>query len=135
VNRPRGAQPGNHNALKHGFYSRLFHRAELRDLQTADPTGLVDEINLLRLHLRRLLECQPDLVDFYQLVEYTRLVNLLAAGINRLVRTQAYLTSVAPQVADQLQQALQELEAEGLFDQPPTLQGSTPPPREELEGD
>ena len=32
--RKRGGQPGNLNALKHGFYSRLFREPEIADLDT-----------------------------------------------------------------------------------------------------
>jgi hypothetical protein len=48
--RPRGAQPGNSNAVKHGFYSRKFHPQELNDLdlllaanQVKYVVGLVEE--------------------------------------------------------------------------------------------
>ena len=30
--RKRGAQPGNTNALKHGFYARAYRSGELNDL-------------------------------------------------------------------------------------------------------
>ena len=51
--RKRGAQPGNTNALKHGFYSAQFSDLELTDLETALGDGLGDEIALLRVMIRR----------------------------------------------------------------------------------
>jgi hypothetical protein len=36
--RKRGAQPGNKNALKHGFYSRYYRRRELND-RREQPRG------------------------------------------------------------------------------------------------
>jgi hypothetical protein len=42
--RSRGAQPGNTNALKHGFYSKRFSQLELTDLETALGDGLGDEV-------------------------------------------------------------------------------------------
>ena len=62
--RPKGAQPGNTNALKHGFYSKRFSDLELTDLEFTLGDGLGDEIALLRVLLRRFIsaiDAQPDL--------------------------------------------------------------------------
>jgi hypothetical protein len=53
--RHRGAQPGNVNALKHGFYSRRFNRGELNDLDQVVPYSLTDEINMMRVVIRRVV--------------------------------------------------------------------------------
>jgi hypothetical protein len=56
----RGAQPGNTNSLKHGFYSTQFQKGEQSDLRKAAPVaryaGLQDEIDLIRVFLRRTIE-------------------------------------------------------------------------------
>jgi hypothetical protein len=49
-----GGQPGNRNALKHGFYSKLFKPGELDDLNAVLADGLTDEIAMLRVVVRRL---------------------------------------------------------------------------------
>ncbi len=54
--RRRGGQPGNTNALKHGFYSRNFSLAERRGLQGTEGVVLGDEIGLLRVLIRRFAE-------------------------------------------------------------------------------
>jgi hypothetical protein len=54
--RKSGGQPGNTNALKHGFYSKNFSLAERRGLQAAEGLVLVDEISLLRVLIRRFAE-------------------------------------------------------------------------------
>jgi hypothetical protein len=51
-----GAQPGNTNALRHGFYSRRFCRAEKDDLQRNLLNNLDDEIALLRVAIRRVFD-------------------------------------------------------------------------------
>jgi hypothetical protein len=51
-----GGQPGNTNALKHGFYSKHFSLAERRGLQAAEGLVLGDEIGLLRVLIRRFVE-------------------------------------------------------------------------------
>ncbi len=56
--RARGAQRGNTNALKHGFYSRHLtdaQRADLADAQELDPAELADEIALVRARLAALI--------------------------------------------------------------------------------
>ena len=50
--RKRGAQPGNKNALKHGFYAGNFSSTELTDLEVSLAKGLGDEIALLRVLIR-----------------------------------------------------------------------------------
>ena len=51
-----GGQPGNTNALKHGFYTKNFSLAERRGLQAAEGILLGDEIGLLRVLIRRFAE-------------------------------------------------------------------------------
>ena len=61
MKRNKGAQPGNRNARKHGFYSKVMTRSEKLELQKAvSVEGLGDEIALLRLKIFQLLERDPD---------------------------------------------------------------------------
>lgn len=52
-----GAQPGNFNTLKHGFYSRRFQAAEVADLDllTAQVGDVDQEITMLRVAMRRVM--------------------------------------------------------------------------------
>ena len=52
----RGGQPGNTNALKHGFYTKNFSLTERRGLQEIEGVVLSDEIGLLRVLIRRFAE-------------------------------------------------------------------------------
>jgi len=59
--RKRGAQLGNQNARKHGFYSRVLDEAEQLDFELATGIeGIDDEIALLRVKIKSLLERDPD---------------------------------------------------------------------------
>jgi hypothetical protein len=49
----RGGQPGNTNALKHGFYTNNFSLAERQGLESINEIILADEIALLRVLIRR----------------------------------------------------------------------------------
>jgi hypothetical protein len=80
----RGAPKGNQNARTHGFYSRALTEAEKIELDEASYVeGIDQEIALLRIKLRELVENEPDRIDLH----------LEAANtIARLVRTR-YLIS------------------------------------------
>jgi len=82
--RKKGAQPGNNNAVKHGFYSKALREAERLSLQEAVKVeGVDEEIALLRYTLAELVENYPDRIDLQ--IE-------TASAISRLVRTR-YLLS------------------------------------------
>jgi len=57
--RKRGAQPGNQNACKHGFYSKHLEKARRQEIKEAARNGLDEEIALLRLKIRDILEHDP----------------------------------------------------------------------------
>jgi len=75
----RGAPKGNQNARKHGFYSRALTEAEKLEMEEASYVeGIDQEITLLRIKLRDLVENEPHRIDLH----------LEAANtIARLVRT------------------------------------------------
>ena len=55
--RKRGAQPGNQNARKHGFYSKHFTPDQTNQLEASDDLkDLGPEINLLRVKLNTILD-------------------------------------------------------------------------------
>ena len=59
--RKRGAPKGNQNARKHGFYSRVLDEAEQLDLELASGVeGIDDEIALLRVKIKSILEKDPE---------------------------------------------------------------------------
>ena len=57
----RGAPEGNQNARKHGFYSRVLTDEERQDLEQAtEVEGIDEEIALLRVKIKSLVENDPD---------------------------------------------------------------------------
>jgi hypothetical protein len=107
-----GAPSGNTNAVKHGFYSKRYRVGEARDLQNCKYTGLQDEIDLLRVFMRRIVDNSPQNATFPELIELMRILNLSASTITRLARTQKFLVGESNEVADALKQALEELSGE-----------------------
>ena len=79
VVRRRGAPKGNQNARKHGFYSKVLDEAEQLDLELASGVeGIDDEIALLRVKIKSILEKDP---------EDIRLIMQATNTLARLVRT------------------------------------------------
>ena len=79
----RGTPKGKQNARKHGFYSQaLADAARLHLEEAANIEGVDEEIAVLRLKLRDLVQNHPDSVD---------LQIKLANAIGRMVRTRYQL--------------------------------------------
>jgi uncharacterized protein YjcR len=76
MNGNRGAPKGNQNARKHGFYSRVLDEQERLDFEQATSVeGLDDEIALLRVKIKSLVERDPENIK------------LIMLAINTLART------------------------------------------------
>jgi hypothetical protein len=109
--RRRGAPKGNLNALKHGFYTRRLKKHDLTGVEATNNKDLVEEIALIRVFTRCLLESiEPDL-DSFELAAILRALCLASATITRLVKTQCLLASSHSSVHDDISQAIQEVNA------------------------
>ncbi len=109
---PRGAPKGNLNALKNGFYSRLFHNAETSDLASDTPGSLEHEITLLRVMIRRTMQLADGIDD---IKEATRVLDALGAAAGRLanlLRAQRTLNETNDGLADEISLAIQQVNAE-----------------------
>lgn len=103
IPRKRGGQPGNRNAVKHGFYARSWKYRDRKGLEEVDPVGLADEIALMRVCIRRLAETfTPDLPQEQQM-RFMRTLSQAAYALNRMVRTQQLIT---PEEESELRQVL-----------------------------
>ena len=61
TDRKRGAPKGNQNARKHGFYAKALDEAEQLDFELATGVeGIDDEIALLRVKIKSLIEHDPE---------------------------------------------------------------------------
>ena len=75
----KGAPKGNQNARKHGFYSKVLDEAERLDFELATGVeGIDDEIALLRVKIKSLLERDP---------ENIKLIMQASNTLARLIRT------------------------------------------------
>ncbi len=82
--RKRGAPKGNQNARKHGFYSRVLDEAEQLDFELASGVeGIDDEIDLLRVKIKSILEKDPENIS---------LIMQATSALERLVKTRFNIT-------------------------------------------
>ena len=82
--RKRGAPKGNQNARKHGFYSKVLDEAERLDFELASGVeGIDDEIALLRVKIKSILENDP---------ENIKLIMQATSALARLVKTRYNIT-------------------------------------------
>jgi uncharacterized protein YjcR len=109
---PRGAPKGNLNALKNGFYSRLFRNSETSELEEDQLASLENEITLLRVMMRRTMELADGIDD---LNDATRVLDALGAAAGRLanlLRTQKSLQDPQTGAADEISIAIQQVNQE-----------------------
>ena len=124
-----GAQPGNKNAEKHGFYSRQFTAEQNQRLQLSDNTSLESEIDLLRVCLDRLynqLDMEPvyltgkdedgapiqtEIRDDHYLKQLNTL-SLMTQSLSTTIRTQHLIKGKNGSVHDDIMRALEELRLE-----------------------
>jgi hypothetical protein len=108
--RRRGAQPGNKNALKHGFYARSFSNLEDRDLQTVAASDLTSEIAMLRVALRRVFDSSSAATDPDTAHAALTVLGQSASRLAGLLRNQRLLEgSSSVEVAAALNQALADV--------------------------
>jgi hypothetical protein len=107
----RGAPAGNKNALKHGYYSRDFPKTDLKDLEAVDIKGLIEEISLLHLHLRKLSEQTCNVSSPAECLDLLSGLYLFIPRLNRLVKTQALITKQSSALLDECEKVLAEVPA------------------------
>jgi hypothetical protein len=115
--RARGAQLGNTNTLKHGFYSRRFSPMERRDLANCSILDPLSEAVMIRILQRRLFEMSEQIQDFEKVRLLLNTVAKSTMAMDRLIRTNYFLSGSKDPVKDLISQAcsetIDELKAEG----------------------
>jgi len=112
--RKRGAPRGNKNALKHGFYARNFTYQEIADIDDRKPISVTDEINLIRIFMRRVIasfdasnSSQQDLLDTFRAL---CLGNMTLARLIRLHLLPAMINQSSDSLSEILSQVLNDIQ-------------------------
>lgn len=107
--RKRGGQPGNTNALRHGFYSRRFRNQEIADLEAMAAQGLQDEIDMLRVAARRVMELADGVDTLEDAIAVLSTLSVAASRLAQLLKAQRALGAEGGEVAETLSQALKDV--------------------------
>lgn len=89
--RKRGAQPGNLNAFRHGFYSKLFKPLNAEDLEGIFSTSLEEEIAMLRVATQWTFNLANQVGDINQAIKALGALGLASIRISRLLKSQKEL--------------------------------------------
>jgi len=121
--RKPGAQPKNKNAEKHGFYSKNFTDNERKRLDNSDRFSLEHELDMLRVHLDRLIkEISFDEIertdqqgntsrDGHYLAQLNTLA-LMTQSLSTLIRTHYLTRGKGGTIEQGIMEALEELRLE-----------------------
>lgn len=109
----RGAPRGNTNAVKHGYYSRLFKPLEANDLEAILRDGLEDEIAMLRVITRRVFELTDNEENIENSIKTLSALGMAATRLARLLEAQKSLGG-GDRTLQLLSQALAEIQKERL---------------------
>lgn len=120
----KGAQPGNKNAMRHGFYQKRFSTEEAKRLDgQKDSLDVMAEINLIRVFLDRLTE-QISFDEItrtdnngaeYRDGHYLQQLNTLSAmstSLTTLIRTHYLTHGKSGDIQNTIFEALEELRLE-----------------------
>jgi hypothetical protein len=114
----RGAPKGNLNALKHGFYTSRFSRAELISVKKINPTSLKDEILIIRLLVRRLLDRAAEDLTIEQCYDNLRVACLAGLAITRMLKVEHTLNGPVDEMTLAINEALDQVAIDwGLHEQ------------------
>jgi hypothetical protein len=86
VRSKRGAQPGNLNAFKHGFYASHYRPHELQQMEDMDEEDLEDETALLQVLMKRVfvgLQEDVPLPDFLRAIRVLSYADACHERLNR----------------------------------------------------
>lgn len=118
-----GGQPGNKNAMRHGFYAKRFTADESKRLDEQDPADVQSEIALIRVCIDRLtqemdfkivsvVDMQGNVTRDDHYLKQLNTLGLMTQSLSTLARTQYLIKGKGGDVADAIMHALEELRLE-----------------------
>lgn len=108
----RGAPYGNSNAMTYGFYARRLPKQILDGLENTTEFSLKDEIDVMRVFVRKLAELGANINDMDAARSHLNALSAATNAINRLVRTHTRIPDPSLDPGRMLRKTLLELEDE-----------------------
>jgi len=113
ITRGRGGQPGNTNALRHGFYTDRFKYHDLQSLNLIhDHIDRSSETNTLRVAINRLATAVHDQLTFKETIAMVHAVTRATGRIGHLVKVQKLIEADSNSVSALLYAALEDVAEE-----------------------
>jgi len=108
--RPRGGQPGNTNALRHGAYAHDLDRLPLQQLREIEMRGIFTQAARLKDLMQKIYTENIDSTDPAVMLSSLRALSLAGASLSHYVQRYARLRQAAPS-AGSLADLLSSLDA------------------------
>ena len=112
LQRRRGGQLGNINALKHGFYTRRLKTKDLTGVDTTDNKNLVEEIAIVRVFTRRLIESLDPDADAFEVAGTLRILCVALNTITRAIKAQHWIKLNGVGIDDEISIAIRQVHDE-----------------------
>jgi hypothetical protein len=109
--RKRGAQPGNLNAFKHGFYSKLFEPLDREDIENLLSMDLEEEIVMLRKATQHTFGLAYQVDDIDQAIKVLGALGLASIRTSRLLKSQKEIGNgdqALAEIRDAIKEVLKE---------------------------
>ena len=106
-----GAPLGNANALKHGFYTTRVKKRNPSAEEVTDLKSLFDEIALIRVFTRKLVESCDASASYNELADILRILCLSSTAITRILRIHYLITSSENDLDPEIEEAVRQVQA------------------------
>lgn len=109
--RKQGAQPGNLNAFKHGFYSKLFEPLDREDIEDLLSMDLEEEIVMLRKATQHTFGLAYQVDDIDQAIKVLGALGLASIRTSRLLKSQKEIGNgdqALAEIRDAIKEVLKE---------------------------
>ncbi len=99
-------------SLKHGFYTRRLKKRDLTGVENTDSENLVDEIAIVRVFTRRLIESLDPEADAYQVASALRILCVALTTITRAMKVQHWISQNNSGLDEAIATAIREVNEE-----------------------
>lgn len=107
----RGAQPGNRNAFKHGFYAKNLGLVSPSELDEFELRNLLGEAAMLKDYMYILYNCNLEVRDSAVLAETLRGLSLAGMALSRLLQVHTDIRIAHSEPSSTLKSLLSEMDA------------------------
>jgi hypothetical protein len=90
-----GGQPGNQNALRHGFYASKLGEIPLSELDEGEMRNLLGEVAMIKDIMFRIYQKADNCVEYSDLLEILRGLSVGGISLSRLLQTHSRVSFIS----------------------------------------